>query len=179
MGIPTLISTATADNDSELDITSGIDSTYDEYMFVFTDIDSVDDSIHFKFQCSIDSGSNYNVAMTTTLFLARHDEGDSDVDLGYYASLDQAQGTDYQQIYYNQGSGADESSSGILHLFSPASTTYIKHFYSRMVSNSADEYERDTFSAGYFNTTSAIDAISFKMHSGNLTAGTIQMYGIA
>ena len=34
------------------------------------------------------------------------------------------------------------------------------------------------FTAGYFNTTSDIDAIQFKMASGNIDAGTIKMYGI-
>ena len=32
--------------------------------------------------------------------------------------------------------------------------------------------------AGYFNTTSAINAIQFKMSSGNIDSGTIEMYGI-
>jgi hypothetical protein len=34
------------------------------------------------------------------------------------------------------------------------------------------------YTAGYGNTTSAINAIDFKMSSGNIDAGTIQMFGI-
>ena len=29
------------------------------------------------------------------------------------------------------------------------------------------------------NTTSAVDAVQFKMHSGNIDSGTIKLYGIA
>ena len=34
------------------------------------------------------------------------------------------------------------------------------------------------FIAGYFNTTSAIDEIQFKMASGEIQGGTIQLFGI-
>ena len=184
MGISTLIKTLTADNDSSLAFVDGtasvvLDGTYDEYMFVCTDIDTADDSIHPEFQGSIDSGSNYNIAMTTTYFIAGFYESGSSTIFGYNTGLDQAQGTADQQFSYNQGSGADESGSGIIHLFNPASTTYVKHFYSRFISNGADEIARDNYVAGYFNTTSAIDAIRFKIDSGNITAGTFQLYGIS
>jgi hypothetical protein len=36
-----------------------------------------------------------------------------------------------------------------------------------------------SFVAGYANTTSAINAIQFKMESGNIDAGDICLYGIA
>ena len=185
MGIPTLISTSTASNASSVAITSGIDSTYDEYMFVFTDIGPATEYYDFQFQCSIDSGSNYNVAVTSTNFEVSHWEDDSGVALGYQAGGTQAQGTNYQRITNLMGAGSDESGAGILHLFNPASTTYVKHFYIRFNTyfghadaGSGEGRPDDDFTAGYFNTTSAIDAVSFKMSSGNFD-GVIQMYGIA
>ena len=177
MGIPTLISTATASGASSVAITSGIDSTYDEYMFVMTAINPADDTYEFSFQCSIDSGSNYNVAMTTTAFNAYHDEADGEASLGYKTGWDQAQGTAYQAIMQDMGNGSDEAGAGILHLFGPASTTYVKHFYSRASHYHKDNSAVDDNFAGYFNTTSAINAISFKMSSGNFD-GTIKMWGV-
>ena len=97
MGIPTLISTATPSDAASVDITSGIDSTYDEYMFVFTDINPATDEASFRFQCSIDSGSNYNVTTTSTYFAAEHTESDSGAGLAYEGGNDQAQGTGYQE----------------------------------------------------------------------------------
>ena len=183
MGIPTLIKTLTASGDSSLSFVDGtsdvtLDSTYDEYMFVMTNIGPATDTTEFTFQCSTDSGSNYNVTVTTTAFNAYHQEDDGETSLGYKTGWDQAQGTAYQQIMQDMGNGSDESGNGILHLFSPASTTYVKHFYSRASHYDKDNAAVDDFFAGYFNTTSAIDAISFKMASGNFD-GVIQMYGIS
>ena len=39
-------------------------------------------------------------------------------------------------------------------------------------------YSVQSFCDGYVNTTSAIDAIQFKMSSGNIDSGTIKLYGI-
>jgi len=177
MGIPTLISTSTASDAANVDITSGIDSTYDEYMFVFTDINPATNDANFQFQVNAASASGFNETITSTFFRAYHLEDGSAASLDYVTGLDQAQGTAYQGLIYGIGNGTDECGAGILHLFSPSSTTYVKHFYSR-----ANPYDgsttRESYSAGYINTTAAIDEISFKMTSGNFD-GVIQMYGIS
>ena len=179
MGIPTLISTHTASGASSVDITSGIDSTYDEYMFVFTDISSSGDGYNFQFQVNAASASGFNETITSTFFEALHDEDDSSASLGYVTACDQAQGTAYQVISQSTGSGADECMAGILHLFSPASTTYVKHFYARTQNYTYTDVQKDSFTAGYINTTAAIDEISFAIQSAATFSGTIQMYGIA
>ena len=178
MGIPTLISTHTADGDSELDITSGIDSTYDEYMFVCTDLGPATDDAHFTFQVNAASGSGFNETITSSYFETYHNEGDTGTALAYAPDFDQAQGTAYQVLPYNLGNGSDESAAGILHLFRPANTTFNKHYYSRVSSMHAGPYELDEFADGYFNTTSAINAVQFKANNGNMDC-VIQMYGIA
>ena len=68
--------------------------------------------------------------------------------------------------------------AGTLTLFNPSSTTFVKHFISNCNGNNAN-YSQNEFSAGYFNTTSAIDAIQFKMASGNIDSGVIKLYGIS
>ena len=178
MGIPTLISTATASGTSEVSITSGIDSTYDEYMFVLTDINPVEDDRRLLFQCSIDGGSNYNVTITSTNFRAYSAEDGSAAALAYDTGSDQAQGTAFQKFTGTGGTGADESMAGILHLFSPSSTTYVKHFYGTTNTYKQDDVSDVVHVAGYFNDANDIDAIQFKMDSGDFN-GVIQMYGIA
>jgi hypothetical protein len=178
MGIPTLISTATASNATNVDITSGIDSTYDEYMFVFTDVGPATDGVRFSFQVNAAGASGFNETMTTTFFRTYHQEDDGGATLLYSTGHDQAQGTAYQQMSEGAGNGADESSAGILHLFSPSSTTYVKHFYSTVNTYQEQNISMEFFVAGYINATAAIDEISFKMHSGNFD-GVIQMYGIS
>jgi len=178
MGIPTLISTSTASNAASVSITSGIDSTYDEYMFVFTDINPASDEKSLTFQFNAASGSGYNETLTTTYFQALHHESDAATNLLYENEVDQAQATGFQKTAFSVGNGADESMAGILHLFSPSSTTYVKHFYYRGSAATNTPSSRDVFVAGYINTTSAIDEIQFKMDSGNFD-GVIQMYGIS
>ena len=178
MGIPTLISTSTASDSSSVDITSGIDSTYDEYMFVYTDINPATDDAEFTFQVNAVDASGFNETITSSFFAAYHAEDDvSGAALGYMTNYDQAQGTSYQVLGYYTGSGGDECCAGILHLFNPSSTTYVKHFYSRSSNHHSGNYAQDANAAGYINITAAIDEISFKMESGNFD-GTIKMWGV-
>ena len=178
MGIPTLISTSTVTNSSGAIISSGIDSTYDEYMFVMTDINPATDGAFFTFQVNASGQSGYNEVMTTTFFSSVHQEDDGAATLSYEAGHDQAQGTGYQRIMMEPGNGSDESGAGILHLFSPADTTYVTHFYGRFHTLHYQDVAKSSFVAGYINVTAAITAINFKMSSGNFD-GVIQMYGIA
>ena len=178
MGIPTLITTLTASDSSSLADTSSMTSAYDEYMFVCTDIAPATDDTEFGFQVNVDGASGYDETITSTAWIAYHAENNSAVSLAYHASTDLADGTDYQLLSWDTGSGADESLSGILHIYSPASTTYVTHF--QWLANTY--YQSDlTWSqnvAGYINVTGAITDISFKFNTGNFD-GVIQVYGIA
>jgi len=171
-----LISTSTASSSSTLSITSGIDSTYKEYMFKFINIHPAE-AEHFTFQASTNGGTSYGVTLTSTYFHATHDEGDSSTALAYVAGKDLAQSTSYLRLADSLSTSADESTSGTLHLFDPSNTTHIKHFISR--SSVAATGAKDGFIAGYFNTTSAINAIQFKMSSGNIDSGVIKLYGVS
>ena len=177
-GALTLISTQTASSSSTISFTSGIDSTYKEYIFKFINIHPGHSSYtDFLFNMSADSGSNYNVTKTTTYFSAISFENGSYADIEYSTALDTAQGTGFQTLTDNTGNDNDQCLSGTLHLFDPSSTTFVKHFKSR-ISNAENQSAIDTFVAGYGNTTSAIDAIQFKFLAGNIDSGTIKLYGI-
>ena len=136
-GSMVFISSATASGDASLSFTSGIDSTYDEYVFIFVNINPVSNAQNFGFQCSTDGGSNYNTTVTSTTFRAFHRESGADSALEYVDWEDQAQGTAYQTISFYLDEASDASGSGILHLFAPSSTTYVKQFYSRSSSMDA------------------------------------------
>ena len=179
MGIPTLISTCTADGAALCAFTSGIDSTYDEYMFVMTNVHGATDNTHFGFQFNVDGGADFNETITSTWFEATHDEASSSPEVAYGPSYDQAQGTAFQQIGVGIGADADQNFNGILHLFNPSNTTYVKHFYARASYDWHINGDKSPFVAGHINTTTAIDEISFKFASGNIDAAVIQMYGIA
>ena len=178
-GAMTLLSTQTASSSSTISFTSGIDSTYKEYIFKFYDIHPATDQVTLTFNGSIDSGSNYNVAKTTTYFIARHTEDDTTTELTYETGFDLAQGTGFQQLNRQTGNDNDQCNAGYLHLFNPSSTTFVKHYIARFNDYELNDQSTDNHSAGYFNTTSAIDAIQFKFDSGNIDAGDICLYGIS
>ena len=178
-GSMNLISTQTASSSSTISFTSGIDSTYDEYVFKFYDIHCETNFRHLGFQANAVGGSGYNETITSTMFVANHKEDDSASTLAYEGDGDQAQGTGFQSIIHAMGNGNDESGSGTLHLFNPSSTTFVKHFIATTNTYTDDDRSQNNFAAGYINTTSAIDEIQFKMSSGNIDSGVIKLYGIS
>ena len=172
-----LISTTTASSSSTVDITSGIDSTYKEYIIKFIDVHPATDTAIL--QCNgRDGGSSFDATKTTTFWYAYHDEGDSDTVLEYNASYDIAQSTSAFRISNLLGNGNDESYSGTMHLFDPSNTTFVKHFILRSNMYQSGSYSFDINVAGYFNVTAAIDGLQFSMSSGNIDSGTIKLYGI-
>ena len=182
-GAMTLIKKLTASSSSTLSFVDGssdvvLDNTYKEYIFTFKDIHPATDNAQFLFQTSTDGGSNYNTTITSTFFYAYHFENDSAAVLAYDANMDQAQGTSFQRIVDAIGSEADESMSGKLNIFNPSSTTFVKHYISECNSYVDGTYTTRYMGAGYYNTTSAVNAVQFKMSSGNIDAGTIKMYGV-
>ena len=178
LGELTFISKQTASSSATISFTSGIDSTYKEYIFYFNNIHPATDSVNFYVNFSIDGGSNYNVTKTTTWFYAYHDEADTTTSLEYNTGLDLAQGTGNQPIMENIGNDNDQSGSGFLTLYNPSSTTFVKHFTAQTADIIHANYTENAFIAGYCNTTSAINAVQFVMESGNIDSGDIILFGL-
>ena len=173
----TLITTNTSSGAASSSFTSSIDSTYKLYIFKFYDVNPATDAGIFGFQANVVDASGYNETITSTSFQAYHSEDDAETNLSYDGGRDQAQGTAFQMLVESTGNGSDESLSGELFLFNPSNTTYVKHFYSRIATYYHSDYIMDSYIAGYFNVTGAIDDIQFKMASGNMDA-VIKMYGV-
>ena len=156
-----------------------LDNTYKTYLFRFVNVHPASDNVAFQFNGSADTGSNYNVTKTTTVFEAGHDEAEAySASLAYDGDADIAQGTGFMRLARGVSNDNDHCVTGELWLFNPSSTTFVKHFFARTSANDRNNFQYDSFTAGYFNTTSAVDAIQFKMASGDIDAGTIEMYGI-
>ena len=172
-----LISSQTASNSASISFTTGIDSTYKEYQFYFINVHARTDKAYWSFNMSTDGGSNYNVTKTSTFFGAYHFENDLGNDFPYRADQDLAQGTGFQTLTRESGSDADQSDNGYLTIFNPSSTTYVKHYITRVSSSNGDDAILDNYSAGYGNTTSAVNAVRFQMSSGNFD-GKILLFGI-
>jgi hypothetical protein len=172
-----LLSTQTASNSATISFTTGLDSTYDLYEFHFINIHARTDNVKFQFNMSTDSGSNYNVTKTTTYVQAFNNETIASATFNYEASEDLAQSTAFQTLCIVSGSDADQCSGGTLQIFNPSSTTYVKHFIANFNDYTYHDYSLNEFTAGYGNTTSAVNAVRFQMSSGNFD-GDIKLYGV-
>ena len=185
LGSMTFIKKLTASSSATLSFVDGsdgvvLDDTYKEYVFTFNNIHPATDDVSFQFNLSTDGGSNYNVTKTSTAFLALHTEADDATLLVYSSGEDLAQSTSFQNISPRVGNVSDESCSGTLKIFNPSSSVFVKHFIANMNRYYAvDPSSVNDFTAGYGNTTSAINGIRFQMSSGNIDAGDICLYGIA
>ena len=179
----THIKTLTASSSATLSFVNGssdvvLDSTYPIYKFVYTNMHPSGDGEGLKFQASTNTGSSYGVSCTNTAFRSQHNEADSTAALDYDTGNDLANGTGFFIIAAGTGNDNDQSNSGELTLFNPSSTTFVKHYLATSNANEDGDASKQYLCAGYFNTTSAIDAVQFKFGSGNIDAGTIKLYGI-
>ena len=177
-GNMTLLSTLTASSSAAVDFTSGINSTYKEYVFKCIDIHPSASNPNFGFQVEVGTGTSYAQTITSTYFAGYQNEGGSTAALGYIAEQDQAQGTALQPLADQIGNGNDESCAGVLHLFEPSSGTFVKHFTARFQGYNGSDFSTDLNIAGYVNTTTALTRVRFKFSSGNIDAGDICLYGI-
>ena len=182
-GAMTLIKEQTASSSSTISFVDGtsdvvLDSTYPIYLFKFINIHNQTSAKYLQFNVSIDGGSNYNVAKTSTHFRAYQYENDGGTALEYSGGDDLAQGTGAQHIGQDIGVNNDDSTSGELWLYNPSSTTFVKHFMARTSNCVSTPTAQDAYTAGYVNSTSAVDAVQFSISSGNMDSGTIKLYGI-
>jgi len=173
-----LLSTQTASASATISFTSGIDSTYDEYVFKFYDIHPATDGAKFTFQADTGTNTSYNQTVTTTNFRAYHNEADSATSLAYDTGEDLAQSTNFITTDTGIGNDNDQCKVGNLTIYNPSSSVFVKHFI--CVSNNyvLSDYSQNDFIAGYFNTTTALTRFQFKMSSGNIDSGVIKLYGI-
>ena len=164
---------------SSSSFTSNIDSTYDTYLFKFINMHPATDDVFFQVNFR-DGSSAFDATKTTTTFGAYHGEGGGGASVFYDTSDDLAQSTNYQNLVVDSiGNGNDESLNGEMYLFSPSSTTFVKHFIARTNIYHDGDYTFDNYIAGYCNVTAAIDGVDFQFNSGNIDSGVIKMYGLS
>jgi hypothetical protein len=185
-GSMVFIKKLTASSSGTLDFVNGtsdvvFDSTYKEYVFTFNNIHPQTDDVVFTFQTDTGTNTNYNQTITSTNFAAQHGESDSPTELSDTGGTRRlAQSTSFQPLsgHNDLGNDNDQALSGTLHIFNPASTTFVKHFIATTNQAGFENRSVNSFIAGYFNTTTALTRVRFKMDSGNIDAGDICLYGI-
>jgi len=177
-----LFSTSFTSATGTVQITSGITSAFDEYLFIFNDIRPATDNRGLVFRGSTDGGSSYGIETTSTMIRSAASESASDGSLTYNTDQDVAESTGMIPLISEQANDSDQALCGILRLYNPASTTFVKHFLSTgsqtESGGAGDDVSVLKMVSGYMNTTSAINAVKFEMNQGNMENGSIQMFGV-
>ena len=182
-GAMTLLATQTASGSANLSFTSGIDDTYDSYVFKFYDIHPATNRAIFQFQADTGTNTNYNITATTSYFQAFHKENDGNAGLSYNESHDDTQSTSFLNLTTHNSNDNDSATSGNITIYQPSSSVFVKHFISTFnhmyTETGGDKYSWENFKAGYFNTATALTRFQFKFDSGNIDSGVIKLYGVS
>tara|TARA_Y100000310_G_C20673651_1_gene811647 strand:- start:752 stop:1483 length:732 start_codon:yes stop_codon:yes gene_type:complete len=176
-GAMTLITENVLSNSTAVEFISGIDSTYDLYIFKWMNINPMDDGNGIKLYGSIDAGTNWNATKQTTMFKTYSYESGGSTGLTYDGGDDLANSANGQYLTINIGYHANELGCGELFLFAPSNTTYYKHFYSKSLQIDYGRASISNYVSGYFTTTSAITGMKFDINSTTAN-GIMKMYGL-
>ena len=167
-----LISTTTVSSGTaNVDITSGIDSTYKNYQIHVINLHPSNDGQKLQMRFFNSSG----IVTASSYGFATDGRRQDNTQLSHNGS-----GESYIR-FSNQGIGynSDESASIIINLFDPSSTTFQKTIQGNiLLLNDAGNTCVEHFGAKY-DGTFAVTGVRFYMTSGNIDSATIKLYGIS
>ena len=178
VGSLTLISTSTTTSGvAQIDITSGIDSTYTKYMISIINLHPASDhELRMRVftgtggSQAVDTGSNYERSFIGFRVGRTSEISDSGTDS--YFGLPGGQ-------YIDSGvAGACMNATFFLH--NPADTTFHFQIDGNFVhENVTSNYAAHGHVGGRYKQTTAVTGVRFYMGSGNIDNATIKLYGIS
>lgn len=170
-----LLATATASADATVDFTSGIDGTYDEYVFALQNVTPATDGVILWLRTSTDGGSSW-------------DAGASDyqsVTWSFQHNFSGSSGspTDDKIVLagntFAVGSAAGENGvSGRVHVAQP-SVAHEVEVWGQGVYMADDGELAGVISRGRRNAAADVNGLRFLFSSGNIESGKFKLYGVA
>ncbi len=167
-----LISTGTANNSTSIDFT-GLSTTYSAYKIVYYNVYPANNSTTLLYRVSTDNGSTFEttaymysgMAQSTGSYVAVSSTSDGSVPITAGGGMTNL--------------GVQYTSSGEVTIFNPAGTQQ-PHAMLWSTSYRSPTARNPVFSTGqgYWNSSTAVNAIRFLFDSGNITGGTFKLYGI-
>lgn len=165
------ISTTTASNSTTVDITSGLDSTYDHYVIIAENvaINTAQSYLFIRFYL----GGTLNSSATSYEYCYSYINSNAVTNLrGGYDSF----------IRMTDDTYTSPVSSFILHIPRPSNTNSSKYVYGNAMSfNNGVNFGYYQF-AGWQTTVAAstpLTGLQFRFNSGNVNTGTFRLYGIS
>ncbi len=175
----TPIKTVTASAVATVDFINGtggvvLDSTYNAYAIVMTDIVPSVDTEVLWIRTSTNAGSSFDSGASDYQWTATKYENATAASRGGSSGdtkIQLSQGTGI-------GNAAGEGLSGVIYLYKPSGTRYCRFTFDLgLVDGSTSGVQMP--GAGFRKSSADVDAIRFLMSSGNITSGIFTLYGLA
>lgn len=174
-GALVLLEQHTASASSSLDFTTAITSTYDEYLIELVDILPATNGSTLRMLASTNGGSSYDTGTNYATAYNRWSKtgqsqagaaSDSNIDLGGGLGL--------------SNDSTEQGFVGSVRLYNPLGTSGWKKVRGQSTwwYSGTPELLGASIAAAY-KSASAVNALRFIMSSGNITSGTIRIYGVA
>ena len=183
----TLIETRYETDVTSITMDSGIDSTYDYFVFEVVNAHShTNEASTLNLQFAVTEaggdGTYDNINITSAFGIMYHDEDDSGA-AGFTAideSRNAAQVAGYVNLTSYEGNDGDQSSNGRLTIWGLGSGTYEKNFWSEFSIQAGHDAVIFSETGGVIgsNDATAIDDVNFKFSNSNISA-TIRLWGWA
>lgn len=177
-----LLATLTASNSTSLDDTTHITAAYDEYMFVVRNFIPATNSVGLNLRISEDGGSTYKTTGYLSIITGALRAGASGgAGVSATETATDAIMLSGRNVNLNGLGSAASGYSGTLYLHAPNGTGNRKHVTGNgmQATGAADAVDVVTFGGWYDGDNGAINAVRFLMSAGNITSGTIKIYGVA
>jgi hypothetical protein len=172
-GAMVFLGSATASTSATLDFTSLITSSYDYYIFYFKDLKPATDDVDFWVRTSTNNGSSYDSGVTnynTSRMVASN--------TGSPSASASGQSSSFVLTTDGVGNAAAEGISGEFCLFSPLGGVLNKGMSFKVTYQNNTTTQLVGYGMGFRDAVADIDAVRFMFASGNITSGTIYMYGV-
>lgn len=170
-----LLTQQTASASATLDLTGFISSTYDEYMIEGVNIRPATDATDLLLRVGTGAGPTYDTG-------ANYDYATSNINAssGAHVINNNAGNTSIIVFKSMDNDAGFGNGSFSLKLTNPQGTSQRRKFHGTgAYANSAPAEYNGYIGGAWTNTTTAMTAVRFLMSSGNITSGTIRIYGIA
>jgi len=179
LGSPTYISTHTASSTTSIDITSNIDSTYDTYMLVMTDMHPESATHTFAFNTD-HSGTSYNNNHCSANNSWQYNDDDSGGVMQQQSGMLWTDQTTPVEMARRIGDGATSSMNCIFYIFDPSTaTTETQYMWHSSSYTDSDDGTFGVWGNAKENGAGTISKIQIVSNGGGNISGTINMYGVS
>lgn len=174
-----LLQTATASTSATIELTTGLDDTYDAFEIVLTSVVVATDDVDFLLRVGTGAGPTYQASgYSYNLFGGRPGLGAGTVTASQTSANQIALTGGATGAGSGVGNAAGESLDATIMFANPEATVFPKFMFAVNYDCAASNGAATVNGSGRYNTAGAITGIRFLASAGNITSGRFSLYGL-